>query len=88
VAITLAVGFVSPVPALVIGVVAGVVSFMAIELKTRFRYGATLAIVKLVDVLMGFRADQEAENGGAIPPLPDRGGVRRPSGSPGVHEDD
>ena len=45
VAITPAAGFVPPVPAIVIGVVAGVVCLFAIRLKFRFRYDDSLDVV-------------------------------------------
>jgi Amt family ammonium transporter len=45
VAITPASGFVAPMPALVIGVVAGVVCFLAVELKARVRLDDSLDVV-------------------------------------------
>ncbi|WP_263729381.1 ammonium transporter [Cellulomonas sp. SG140] len=45
VAITPAAGFVAPVPAILIGVVAGVVCLFAIRLKFRFRYDDSLDVV-------------------------------------------
>jgi Amt family ammonium transporter len=45
VAITPAAGFVSPVPALVIGLIAGVVCFVAVEAKSRLRYDDSLDAV-------------------------------------------
>jgi len=45
VAITPAAGFVAPVPALVIGLIAGVVCFVAVEAKSRLRYDDSLDAV-------------------------------------------
>jgi Amt family ammonium transporter len=73
VAITPAAGFVNPIPAMVIGLAAGVLCYLAVSLKFRFGYDDALDVVGvhlvggiIGSVLLGVLA-QESVNPGVVP---------------------